>query len=225
MRFELDDSARYHSDDELITDLRRVAEALGRPTVTSREYREHGRYSSKPFENRFGSWNAAIDAAGLQRNVTLNLSQDELFDNLENLWIRLGRQPKYGELESSGSLYSVSTYEKRFGSWRKALEAFVEYVNSETDAEETVPEEDQNEPRSRHKTTRGVSDRIRFLVFRRDNFKCAICGRTPATNPGIELVIDHREPWSKGGETEFDNLQTLCSECNAGKSNLEMGAN
>ncbi|RKX24889.1 MAG: hypothetical protein DRP45_07160 [Candidatus Zixiibacteriota bacterium] len=34
------------------------------------------------------------------------------------------------------------------------------------------------------------------------------------------MEVDHKIPWSKGGETIEENLQTLCSECNQGKSNL-----
>jgi len=36
----------------------------------------------------------------------------------------------------------------------------------------------------------------------------------------VVLHIDHVTPWSKGGETEMDNLQTLCEPCNLGKSDL-----
>ena len=72
----------------------------------------------------------------------------------------------------------------------------------------------------KHKTSREVNLRLRFKVMQRDNFKCCICGASPATNPSIELHIDHIVPWSKGGETLLENLQTLCSNCNYGKSNL-----
>ncbi|MCI5815572.1 HNH endonuclease [Ruminococcus sp.] len=47
-----------------------------------------------------------------------------------------------------------------------------------------------------------------------------MCGRSPSTTIGLELHIDHIIPWSMGGETVIDNLQTLCSDCNLGKSNL-----
>jgi 5-methylcytosine-specific restriction endonuclease McrA len=40
------------------------------------------------------------------------------------------------------------------------------------------------------------------------------------TFPQRRLHIDHIVPWSKGGETALENLETLCSECNLGKSNL-----
>lgn len=56
----------------------------------------------------------------------------------------------------------------------------------------------------------------------RDNFSCVLCGCSPAKDPMIELHIDHIIPWVKGGETTFDNLQTLCSKCNLGKSDLDM---
>jgi len=72
-----------------------------------------------------------------------------------------------------------------------------------------------------HKTTRDINLRLRFLIMKRDNFKCCICGRSPATTPNLELHIDHIKPWSKGGETVPENLQTLCSDCNLGKSDIE----
>ncbi|MBA3804703.1 MAG: HNH endonuclease, partial [Acidobacteria bacterium] len=40
---------------------------------------------------------------------------------------------------------------------------------------------------------------------------------------GVALHVDHIRPWSKDGETLLENLQTLCSECNLGKSNVHTG--
>ena len=37
----------------------------------------------------------------------------------------------------------------------------------------------------------------------------------------IILHVDHIKAWAKGGETVLENLQTLCSVCNIGKSDLE----
>ena len=68
------------------------------------------------------------------------------------------------------------------------------------------------------KAGRRISDKLRYQVLKRDNFKCCICGASPAKDPSIELHIDHITPWSKGGESVLDNLQTLCSRCNIGKS-------
>ena len=69
--------------------------------------------------------------------------------------------------------------------------------------------------------SRTVSDKLRYMVLKRDNFKCCACGASPANQPGVELHIDHIVPWSKGGKTKTENLQTLCSRCNLGKGDLQ----
>ena len=71
------------------------------------------------------------------------------------------------------------------------------------------------------KTSRTISSKLRYHVLKRDNFKCCACGASPAKDPAVELHIDHIIPWSKGGETTLENLQTLCSKCNIGKSDSE----
>lgn len=69
-----------------------------------------------------------------------------------------------------------------------------------------------------HSTTRVLSDKLRYQVLKRDNFKCRLCGASPAKDASVELHVDHIVPWSKGGESTVENLQTLCSRCNLGKS-------
>ncbi|HAH31838.1 MAG TPA: hypothetical protein DCL44_05940 [Elusimicrobia bacterium] len=117
----------------------------------------------------------------------------------------------------------------RFGSWRKGLEEFVKFVNQD---EKPVSENNLKptpdilapspESQKKHKTSRDISWRLRFLIMRRDNFKCRICGKSPAKNPEVELHVDHIKAWAEGGDTTFNNLQTLCSVCNIGKSDLTM---
>jgi hypothetical protein len=62
-----------------------------------------------------------------------------------------------------------------------------------------------------------VTGAQRFRVLDRDDFRCLACGRRGAD--GAILHLDHIVPRSKGGTDEDDNLQTLCSHCNIGKSN------
>jgi hypothetical protein len=147
---------------------------------------------------------------------------DEYFKNLEDVWIALGRQPLYREMERPLSKYSVGAYEYKFGTWRKALEAFVSYMNageSEQSSAEPIVKQKGKSPIA-HKTTRQVSDRLRFRVFYRDGMTCKICGKNRAKYPDLEIVVDHILPWAKGGETVFENLQTLCRPCNGGKGDL-----
>lgn len=74
---------------------------------------------------------------------------------------------------------------------------------------------------SHAKASRTVTDKLRYQVLKRDCFKCCICGASPAKDSSVELHVDHIIPWSKGGETVMDNLQTLCSRCNLGKGDSE----
>ncbi|OGY50090.1 MAG: hypothetical protein A3J65_04235 [Candidatus Buchananbacteria bacterium RIFCSPHIGHO2_02_FULL_45_11b] len=60
--------------------------------------------------------------------------------------------------------------------------------------------------------------KIRYQVLKRDNFKCVLCGNDAKNTL---LVIDHKIPVAGGGTNDFDNLRTLCRECNHGKAILE----
>ena len=60
-----------------------------------------------------------------------------------------------------------------------------------------------------------MTDELRYLVFKRDGFRCKICGH--GQEDGVKLHVDHIRPVSKGGRTVMSNLRTLCSACNLGK--------
>ena len=62
-----------------------------------------------------------------------------------------------------------------------------------------------------------VTPSLRYDVMKRDHFRCCLCGRS--SKDGVKLEVDHIVPVSKGGRTTMDNLQTLCWDCNRGKSN------
>jgi hypothetical protein len=239
---------RNITDEELLNDLRRVATQFG-GQLTGEAYSVHGKFSMTTCGRRFGSWNKALIAAGVIPTKVNNITDDALFENIEEVWLKLGRQPKYSEIKAPLSLYSAGVYEDRFGSWYKALERFVEVANRDPSemelnasvveniepvlAHEATENQEQvarNEDDSktieekdiiRHKTKRNINWRMRWQVLDRDNFRCMSCGLSPAIAPGTILHVDHIKPWSKGGETVLENLQTLCATCNLGKSNIE----
>lgn len=65
-----------------------------------------------------------------------------------------------------------------------------------------------------------VGPKLRFEVFKRDDFTCQYCGgRTPA----VILECDHVVPRAEGGTDEFENLTTACWECNRGKGAAPLG--
>lgn len=203
------------SSEELINDLKKVAFDNNTDVLPQRLYKEFGKYDVTNISRRFGTWNKALLKAGLKPGNTINYSDEELFENILNIWQYKGKQPVRSDLGSSK--ISQGPYKRRFKSWSEALRCFVEYAN-ENDTPVTTTNKSKN---ITQKTIREPSLRLRFQVLKRDNFSCVQCGASPAKDQSVELHVDHIKPWSRGGETIYTNLQTLCLKCNIGKSNLE----
>ncbi len=232
------------TDEQLVSDLLRVAHVIGKNSFSSQDYQKHGRWSRCTYLRRFETWNNALKCAGLQPSKqysTRKIDNGKILEEIERLWVKLGRQPTATDIKNGESIYSLNTFSRHFGSWRNALSAFMEYVNGKDDHDlskgeiPTAPSHstpllspnlspinlnETPEPIQKHKTLREPNLRLRFKVLQRDQFKCCSCGASPAKDPKVELHIDHIKPWSMGGETELDNLQTLCSKCNYGKSDM-----
>lgn len=69
------------------------------------------------------------------------------------------------------------------------------------------------------KKRKQLSKKIRFEVFKRDDFTCQYCGNVP---PSVVLEVDHIIPVSKGGDNDINNIITSCFDCNRGKTNIEL---
>lgn len=57
--------------------------------------------------------------------------------------------------------------------------------------------------------------KLRFAIFKRDGYRCRICGLD--ADSGTRLELDHIIPVGKGGSDGEENLWTLCEDCNRGK--------
>src|SRR3970040_1420777 len=73
------------------------------------------KFNSHIFGRRFGGWLNALEKAGLQKTRNYNVSDEEAFQNLENIWMKLGKQPRREDLCAPLSKYSGAFYEYRFG--------------------------------------------------------------------------------------------------------------
>jgi len=60
-----------------------------------------------------------------------------------------------------------------------------------------------------------LSKRVRFEVFKRDQFICQYCGKHP---PEVMLECDHIVPVAEGGGNDEGNLVAACQDCNRGKA-------
>lgn len=89
----------------------------------AREMREHGPYDADTYTAKFGSWVAALEAAGFEPDSTQsrkNIPKPDLLDELR----RVGGDapPTKAEMHQHGE-YSSGPYRGQFGSWGAALEA------------------------------------------------------------------------------------------------------
>ncbi len=204
------------TDEQLLSDVRNVANQLKKESLSAKEYDAHGAFSSSTISRRFGTWNKALLAAGIKARNAFH-TKEELFDNLENAWMKKGGQPRKRDMNDKRlSSISSGAYLRMFGKFSEALKAFVEYVNEGDLSGNNSSFETNRESQG----SRDVNLRMRFLVMKRDRFRCCACGASPATDPSVVLHIDHIVPWAHGGKTEMENLQTLCDKCNLGKGNV-----
>jgi hypothetical protein len=220
--FNLKLRKRNIPESELTEDLVNVAKMVGKDTITGLIYDEKGLFGKTTILRRFGSWHKALQAAGLKIIHNVNITDDELFENIAEVWKRLGRQPIGREMEKSAgcSKYSLGTYEHRFGSWNKALIRFITFIKQpDTKFDGNTLKTEKALDKNISNNTRNINWRLRATVLIRDNCICKMCGASPAKNSKTTLHVDHIIPWSKGGQTVIENLQTLCSVCNIGKSN------
>jgi len=152
-----DDINKKISDLDLLAELERLDEKFGRPPKKT-ELAEQSKYSAKTYQERFGSWNNALEEAMLD---TRTLSEQDLLQEIRQLDEELDHTPRQRDMSEHGE-YGAVTYYRRFDSWTDALEqAGVEpderqqtvsettvdresddILNSESLAMETVPASD-----------------------------------------------------------------------------------
>lgn len=219
----IDVSSLSKSREEILALIVATAAKLNKSTLTIQEFETHTGLSVEPARRVFGTWKHALEAAGMvQSPLAKRYTDEQCFENLLSVWTHYGRPPQHNEMNRAPSQVGSKAYVRRWGTWRKALQAFVQRVNNgETRAVpvENIPAKNPP-PSSRPVPDRGPREiplALRYYVLRRDNFRCVTCGASPAITPGVVLHIDHIHPWSLGGATVADNLRTLCQHCNLGK--------
>lgn len=111
--------AHKYSEQELITELRRLEDELGAPP-TAQEMNEKGKHAASTYSSRFGGWNESLQKAGLDINKKYDADKDEMLSAICELAEQLDRPPKYSEMNELGE-FSVGAYNNQFGTWRDAV--------------------------------------------------------------------------------------------------------
>lgn len=112
-------------DELLIAELHKVAERVGSTTITVAQVRRHsGAVGVQVMVSRYGTFGAAVAAAGLQQSSKVNRWTDrQLANNFRRVARHLGRTPIRADMGRPPSTITDGTYVYRFGSWASAVGA------------------------------------------------------------------------------------------------------
>ncbi|KKU76575.1 MAG: HNH endonuclease domain protein [Parcubacteria group bacterium GW2011_GWA2_47_64] len=239
---------RHRSDkiprEKVLEELEKVARNFNYREFSSDEFNDVSKISPGTVKNTFGSWHKALTALKdklrekdldlsprKSRSNLLNPTEEQLLEEMDRVWKKLGHRPSSTEWKNSNPAFSYGTYRYKFNGWSNACLKFIEHKMGGSIVVEPMTEKTAEtdtrviaEGKAQHvkiSYSRNIPMSMRIRVLDRDNFRCVFCGRSPATDLGIKLHIDHIVPFSKGGKTTLENLQTLCQECNLGKSDKE----
>lgn len=189
---------RRHTEDEVFENLLLVWTHYGRPPTVSEIDNPPSKIRRDAYSRRYGGWRNALRAFIQRANLE---TKDELHFGPGTDALQLADEADPSECPAIGAGVSIRTKPHR--SPREAPPRITR------PAQTNVRPEDRRDP----------PIGLRFRVLSRDLFRCCLCGRSPATELDCILHVDHIHPFSKGGKTTFENLRSLCSHCNVGKSN------
>ena len=124
MKFEYQEYNRKASDEELIEDLKCVANKHQLSSLSMHEYDAYGNFNSSTIIRRFGTWNQALELANLDCRNHFH-TELELFDNIERVWVAKGSQPVRRDMDNKlYSNISSGAYMRKYGKRSNALKAF-----------------------------------------------------------------------------------------------------
>jgi hypothetical protein len=117
--------------DRILQEIRRVAQTIAPGPLTQDAFKRESVISWSKVRYYFGSWNKAVESAGLLPNPKgipvsgyKRVSDEELLEAIGNLWIKGGRRPTEDFMNSLGT-FSVKPYRKRWGTFSAAVDIYV----------------------------------------------------------------------------------------------------
>ncbi|MDL0129318.1 hypothetical protein PNP59_00025 [Halobacterium salinarum] len=106
-----------YSREDLLSEVHRLADEDNPPTTT--KLREEGQISEDPFRRVFGSWHAALRAAGYEPDQEYNISRKDLLAEIHRLASK-DSPPKVTKINTEGK-YSEQPYYDEFESYNAAV--------------------------------------------------------------------------------------------------------
>ncbi|MBX0296841.1 homing endonuclease associated repeat-containing protein [Haloarcula nitratireducens] len=211
------------SKDALIDEIRRLATEDGTPP-TAADMRSEGEFTVTIAQNRFGSWNEALEAAGYDPNPRHRISDAELLEEIHRLADELGKIPTAQEMKDHGE-FSHRPYFTRWEGWQAAIRA----AGYEPVGRPDGPNHHNWKEQPVHKWREYGDnwDEQRQKALERDDYTCQTPGCEWTQEAHLEtftrgLHVHHIRPLSAFGDDEsevdfeqanrLDNLVTVCAE-------------
>jgi len=198
---------------KLVEHLIELSNELGQ-TPGYHDMRKRGDYYPSVYEDRFGSWNKALEKAGLQINrevsgtwhkdgwnSSVKNSKDKLISRLSNFADELGHIPTAEEMDEHGPHHS-QTYMNRFNSWDDALQA----AGMEVDR----PGMSRLVGKGSYSYGGGWVE-VRRKTIDRDDEMCRVC--SDEGNINVHHIKPRRKFDDVSDSNTLDNLITLCPSC------------
>ncbi|MCC6321628.1 MAG: HNH endonuclease [Phycisphaerales bacterium] len=134
----------------------------------------------------------------------------ELLEEFERVWTDAGKRPTTRTLHRLSRI-SVNAFRNKWGTVKRLGDLVARYRRGEISRAAVL------KAAGKAKRRKEVPLGVRWRVIERDGYRCVACGRSPATERGVELHVDHVRAVARGGGNEIANLRTLCSACNMGR--------
>ena len=122
--------AKKLSDGGLLAELKRVHALVSTEWLTREDFNAHSVTSDEAVRHRFGTFRKGLEAAGIRKHPgkARQFTDQQCFENTAEVWTHYGRSPEYRERFKPPSRIQGKIYVRRWGTWRKALRAFVKWA-------------------------------------------------------------------------------------------------
>jgi hypothetical protein len=118
---------KVQGPEDIINEIKRVARLLDKPSVSLKEFERNATFSVRPIWRVFGTWSAAVKAAGLTAlPKATRIPDQELEAEFMRVYADLGKVPTVYEFDSRAK-FSSSTYIAKFGGWRRVAAHYLSH--------------------------------------------------------------------------------------------------
>lgn len=129
--------------DEILAEIRRVASKLNTERLTGKDFGRNSKISTSTVKSVFGSWNRAIEAAGMAPITNFipehkEIPDEDLMTEIIRLTKELGKRPSGSEMNALGK-FSAKPYSKRWGTFAKGREIAYQTLGFPIVSDATLP--------------------------------------------------------------------------------------